>query len=203
MPVGERSSPVVDLQSAGCPTVLLVRGRATVADRPFICHSCTQWRRQGGKGGSFPPWVDVQKLCNICVLWLSWNFFVSHDKFIARPLIHRQYNRDWGTSYSRPPRDQYLTSPLLQNPGGAIGCMSQELERSSWRHHVCHIFTNIIFGENWMHWCTFYFNNPTRTLFCDCLCQMSIAIVDLAVLLLRPKVYNVMWCNAQGSATKL
>ena len=24
-------------------------------------------------------------------------------------LIHRQYNRDWGTSYSRPPIDSYLT----------------------------------------------------------------------------------------------
>ena len=34
-------------------------------------------------------------------------------------LIHRQYNRDWGTSYSRPPIDPFLTSPLLQNPGGA------------------------------------------------------------------------------------
>jgi len=34
-------------------------------------------------------------------------------------LIHRQYNRDWGTSYSRPPIDPYLTSHLLQNPGGA------------------------------------------------------------------------------------
>jgi len=44
-----------------------------------------QWRRQG-EGGSFPPvWVDVQKLCNMCVLSLSWNFFVSHDKYIARP----------------------------------------------------------------------------------------------------------------------
>jgi len=32
-----------------------------------------------GEGGSFPLWVDVQKLCNMCVLSLSWNFFVSHD----------------------------------------------------------------------------------------------------------------------------
>ena len=39
----------------------------------------------GGKGGSFPLWVDVQKLCNMCVLSLSWNFFVSHDKYITRP----------------------------------------------------------------------------------------------------------------------
>ena len=34
-------------------------------------------------------------------------------------MIHRQYNRDWVTSYSRPPIDPYLTSPPLQNPGGA------------------------------------------------------------------------------------
>ena len=44
-----------------------------------------QWRRQGGTGEAFPLWVDVQKLCNMCVLSLSWNFFVSHDKYIARP----------------------------------------------------------------------------------------------------------------------
>ena len=36
-------------------------------------------------GGKLPLWVDVQKLCNMCVLSLSWNFFVSHDKYIARP----------------------------------------------------------------------------------------------------------------------
>ena len=29
-------------------------------------------------------------------------------------LIHRQYNRDWGTSYSRPPIDPYLTSPCYK-----------------------------------------------------------------------------------------
>jgi len=39
----------------------------------------------GRKGGSFPLWVNVQKLCNMCVLSLSWNFFVSHDKYFARP----------------------------------------------------------------------------------------------------------------------
>ena len=33
--------------------------------------------------------------------------------------MHRQYNRDWGTSYSRPPTDQIPHFPLLQNPGGA------------------------------------------------------------------------------------
>ena len=33
----------------------------------------------GGAGEASPPlWADVQKLCNMCVLSLSWNFFVSH-----------------------------------------------------------------------------------------------------------------------------
>jgi len=33
------------------------------------------WRRQGGGGGEASPlWVDVQKLCNMCVLLLSWTF---------------------------------------------------------------------------------------------------------------------------------
>jgi len=36
-------------------------------------------------------------------------------------LIHRQYNRDRGTSYSRPPIGPYLASPCQKNPGGAIG----------------------------------------------------------------------------------
>ena len=35
MPVDERSSPVVDLQSAGCPTVT-----PSYCWRPFICYSC-------------------------------------------------------------------------------------------------------------------------------------------------------------------
>jgi len=29
-------------------------------------------------------------------------------------LIHGQYNRDWGTSYSRPPIDPYLTPPCYK-----------------------------------------------------------------------------------------
>jgi len=36
-------------------------------------------------GEASPLLVDVQKLCNMCVLSLSWNFFVTHDKYIARP----------------------------------------------------------------------------------------------------------------------
>ena len=34
---------------------------------------------RGGEASSL--WVDVQKLCNMCVLSSSWNFFVSHDNY--------------------------------------------------------------------------------------------------------------------------
>ena len=84
-----------------------------------------QWRRQGGvRGGSFPPpWVDVQKLCNMCVLSLSWNFSYHTTNTLQgrRAKIHvdtQTIQLGLGTSYSRPPINPYLTSPPLQNPGG-------------------------------------------------------------------------------------
>ena len=71
----------------------------------------------GGEGGSFPPMGGRPKIV-ICVC----AFIVMELRRITRQihcraveqratLIHRQYNRDWGTSYSRPPIDPYLTSP--------------------------------------------------------------------------------------------
>jgi len=73
-------------------------------------------------GEASPLWVDVQKLCNMCVLSLSWNFFVSHrTKPYTFPMHCSKCVSLWGTSYSRPPIDPYLTSPLLQNPGGSTG----------------------------------------------------------------------------------
>ena len=47
-----------------------------------LMHSSGAARGEGGEAS--PLWVDVQKLCNMCVLSLSWNFIVSHDKYIAR-----------------------------------------------------------------------------------------------------------------------
>jgi len=71
-----------------------------------------------GKGGSF------QKLCNMCVLSLSWNFFVSHDKYIARPSSKelRWYtDNTTGTGGLRTldPLLTHTSLPPLQNPGGA------------------------------------------------------------------------------------
>ena len=59
-------------------------------------------------GAASPLWMDVQKLCNTCA-------------FIAMKLLRITLQIPWGTSYSRPPIDPYLTSLLLQNPGGATG----------------------------------------------------------------------------------
>ena len=74
--------------------VRLTDGRVMVPLGRAAVNSLTEERSRGrrrpvappgGKGGSFPLWADVQKLCNMCALSLSWNFFVSHDKYIARP----------------------------------------------------------------------------------------------------------------------
>ena len=76
-------------------------------------------------GGELPPYGWTSKNYVICVCFhcrgTSSYHTTNNCKAVEQraTLIHRQYNRDWGTSYSRPPIDPYLTSPLLQNPGGA------------------------------------------------------------------------------------
>ena len=87
-----------------------------------------------GEGGSFPLYGWTSKNYVICVCFHCHR--TSYDKYIARPssratLVHRQYNRDWGTSYSRPPIDPYLTSPLLRNPGGATDNPKMEQNTTS------------------------------------------------------------------------
>ena len=79
--------------------------------------SLGQWRRQGGRGEASPLWVDVQKLCNmiVCAFIVMELLRITrqiHCKAVEQraTLIHRQYSRDLGTSYSRPPLDPYLTS---------------------------------------------------------------------------------------------
>ena len=82
---------------------------------------------RGGRGEASPLWVDVQNyvicVCAFIVMELLRITRQIHCKAVEQraTLIHRQYNREWGTSYSRPPIDTYLTSPLFQNPAGATG----------------------------------------------------------------------------------
>jgi len=106
------------------PTRLTCLGPAMIC--LFWLLGAAQWRRQGGKGEASPLWVDVQKLCNMCAFIVMERLRITRQMHCTAVeqrarLIHRQYNWDWGTSYSRPHIDPYLTSPLLQNPGGAIG----------------------------------------------------------------------------------
>ena len=72
----------------------------------------------GGKGrGSFPPMGGrpkiMQYVCSFIVMELFRITRQVHSKAVEQraTLIHRQYNRNCGTSYSRPPIDPYLTSP--------------------------------------------------------------------------------------------
>jgi len=81
--------------------------------------------RGGGRRESSPyGWTskNMQYVCAFIVMELLRIARQIHCKAVKQraTLIHRQYNRDWGTSYSRPPIHPYLTSPrLLENPGGA------------------------------------------------------------------------------------
>ena len=80
----------------------------------------------GGKRGKLPPPMGgrpkiMQYVCAFIVMELLRITRQIHCKAVEQraTLIHRQYNRDWGTSYSRLPIDPYLTSHPLQNPGNA------------------------------------------------------------------------------------
>ena len=67
-----------------------------------------------GEGGSFPPWVDVQKLCNMRVMNVrkdrqAANLLKSYrTKPYKFPMHWSKCVSFWGTSYSRPPIDPYL-----------------------------------------------------------------------------------------------
>jgi len=106
-----------------------------------------QWRRHGGRGESFPPygWTSknyVMCVCAFIVMELHRITRQMHCKAVEQraTLIHRQY-RDWGTSYSRPAIDPYLTSPPLQNPGGATGQRTTKqrtrVAHTLWAYYNC------------------------------------------------------------------
>jgi len=61
---------------------LIVCSFVSIIVRSLVISGAAKGER---RGEASPLWMDVQKLCNICVLSLSWNFVVSHDKYIARP----------------------------------------------------------------------------------------------------------------------
>jgi len=70
-----------------------------------------QWRRQRG---SSPLWVDVQKLCNMCVCFHchgTSSYHTTNTKPYKFPMHCSKRVSFWGTSYSRPPMDPYLTPP--------------------------------------------------------------------------------------------
>ena len=80
-----------------------------------------QWRRQRGEGGKLPPygWTSKNYVIYVCAFIVMELLRITrqiHCKAVEQraTLIHRQYNRDWGTSYSRPPIDSYITPPCYK-----------------------------------------------------------------------------------------
>jgi len=81
-----------------------------------------QWRLQ--RGGKLPPYGWTSKNYVICVCFNchgTSSYHTTNTKPYKFPMHCSKCVSFWGTSYSRrsSPIDPYLTSPLLQNPGGA------------------------------------------------------------------------------------
>jgi len=118
--------------SAAPPPPPVIGGRLhATSSRVILSHSGAA--RGEGKG-KLPPYGWTSKNYAICVCFHCRGTSSYHTtntlqgrRAKSHVDIHRQYNRDWGTSYSRPPIDPYLTSPLLQNPGGATALASRGL----------------------------------------------------------------------------
>ena len=108
------------------------------ADWWTVMRACVQWRRQGGEGeASTSGWTSKNYVICVCFHCHGTSSYHTTNTLQGRraTLIHRQYNRDWGTSYSRPPIDPYLTSPCYkilaapqrvcegcrQSDGGGVG----------------------------------------------------------------------------------
>ena len=88
--------------------------------RSRVCasvHPRASGAARGGEGGKLPPIGGrpkiMQYVCAFTVMELLRITRQIHCKAVEQraTLIHRQYNRDWGTLYSRPPIDPYLTFP--------------------------------------------------------------------------------------------
>jgi len=105
-----------------------------------LCISSFQWRRQGGKGKTSPDgWTSenyVICVCFHCDGTSSYDTTNTLQGRRAKSHVDTQtIQPELGDFvYSRPPIDPYLTSPLLQNPGGAIG--SFVISRNRLQNHT-------------------------------------------------------------------
>jgi len=111
----------------------LIGGRLhATSSRVILLHSGVA--RGEGKGKLPPPMGGrpkiMQYVCAFIVVELHRITRQIHCKAVEQraTLIYTDNTTGTGgTSYSRPPIDPYLTSPLLQNPGGATALASRGL----------------------------------------------------------------------------
>jgi len=80
------------------------------------------FRCSGAARGEAPPYGWTSKNYVICVCFHchgTSSYHTIKNEPYKFPMHCSKCVSFWGTSYSRPPIDPYLTSPLLQNPGDA------------------------------------------------------------------------------------
>ena len=103
-------------------SVVAAAQRYLSAEPGQLTNKSRQWRRQG-EGEASPCWWTSKNYV-ICVCFHchgTSSYHTTNTLQGRRAKSHvdtQKYNRDWGTSYSRPPIDPYLTPPVT-NPGGA------------------------------------------------------------------------------------
>ena len=93
----------------------------------------------GGERGELPPYGWTSKNYIICVCFHchgTSSYHKTNTKPYKFPMRCSKCVSFWGTSYSRPPIDPYLTPPPLplQNPGGATHAHRRRLMWSTTMH---------------------------------------------------------------------
>ena len=131
-----RASSAVTETTQSAPPLDLISGRLSLcqvwwpapATREANCGTFRTHPLIRGEGGKLPPYGWTSKNYVICVCFHchgTSSYHTTNTNPYKFPMHCSKCVSFWETSYSRPPIDPYLTSPLLQNPGGAT-----ELSRS-------------------------------------------------------------------------
>jgi len=117
-----------------------------------VCVRWKQWRRLGGREGSFPLWVDVQKLCNMCAFIVVELLRITrqiHCKAVEQraTLIHRQYGNGLPSPGSAMPRlaksvlvdVDMASSGRRSSPGSLNSTLGEEDPFPGlWKPLLCH-----------------------------------------------------------------
>ena len=109
-----------------------------------------QWHRQGGEGGeAFPPYGWMSKNYVICVCFHcrgTSSYHTTNTKPYKFPMHCSKCVSFWGTSYSRPPIDPYLT-PACYRILAAPFVFSHSVATSSAECNHCSSPSSLVCGQ--------------------------------------------------------